>query len=77
MDSRNGGWQPIATAPKDGRSALIAEFCFGRWLVLEAVYNSRKRHWYAPGDTGDDEFSQPYDPSHWMPLPPAPEPSNG
>lgn len=61
-----GEWQPIETAPRDGREILI-------WTksreVEKAVYLSRKDAWVSP----DGGYG--YEPSHWMPLPTPPESS--
>jgi hypothetical protein len=70
------GWMTIETAPKDGRSVLIAENIGTRWCVAEGhyvrKYRQRKGTWYGVRDYGDDEFSQPYKPTHWQPLPKPP-----
>lgn len=67
--ARYGGaaWQPIETAPKDGTSVLLRghgdhRIADGYWL--KAAYN------------GNGAWVWPYvhrEPTHWMPLPPAPQ----
>jgi len=71
-------WQPIETAPRDGRTIL----CFwpgfdesqisaggaivgvARWMRPGAGYIE---HWCHEGEW------TPWDPTHWMPLPEAPQ----
>jgi hypothetical protein len=61
-------WRPIETAPKDGSSILAI------WRWGDNPDNGAETHmvvrwcgwWDAQG------FTQP-EPTHWMPLPPAPE----
>jgi hypothetical protein len=78
-------WQPIETAPRDGRNLLLwlerkeyrpAFCCIGRWVCMNvhhrvsSVYlctESCARSWET-GYHGDP-------PTHWMPLPNPPEPS--
>ncbi len=72
------GWQPIETAPRDGRRVLVygVQFrrrCFGVGYYFKGV----------PGD-GEGWIAQMFyteptddargsmEPSHWMPLPPPP-----
>ena len=72
-------WQPIETAPKvPHRTVIIAQQREGGyWIVCEAHYVKNARDidgklvsaWFGPGDYGDEEFSQPYRPSHWQPMP--------
>lgn len=66
----SSSWQPIATAPKDGT------FILAYWSEEEYPHEFVSRHdvveWmggcWCMSD-GDDVI----DPTHWMPLPPAPE----
>ncbi len=67
------GWQPIETAPKDGRSVIV--FCPGEDGIAVCYWSTSI--WVTPGawicelnrsDTGR------YEPSHWMPLPAPPNP---
>ena len=72
------GWQPIDTAPKDGKTILAAH--------KHAIFTV---YWEAEGDTDTDEPGwcdgdmnryeelTTYNPTHWMPLPapPAGQPS--
>lgn len=66
-------WQPIETAPKDNAILL---YCPG-------TYQARKifmAKWHQPGNASNPGFWAPYDgikarlanPTHWMPLPEAP-----
>lgn len=73
------GWRPISDAPKDGTHVLIAQRRgdSDKWSVLEGHFVKRSRRsrngtWYGTGDYGEEEFSQQYEPTHWMPLPAAP-----
>lgn len=55
-------WQPIDTAPRDGR-----------WLLL-GMFGERKPHigaWF-DGQWEKDGEGLPLDPDVWMPLPEAP-----
>ena len=68
------GWQPIATAPKDGRDFLV-------WNRENRV---RKARWYERSSSdlgislyegdGVNSFKGGIQPTHWMPLPAPPEP---
>lgn len=68
------GWQPIETAPKDGRDFLV-------WNRENRV---RKARWYERSSSdlgislyegdGVNSFKGGIQPTHWMPLPAPPEP---
>ena len=66
-------WQPIETAPKDGRDVLL-------WYPLEGLSDTFERvlpaHWAHENWVFQGRafrgYSQAYQPTHWMPLPPAP-----
>lgn len=73
------GWQPIATAPKDGRWVLLSggriEYGWDRETKPPAVVGQAVNGgedgwqfaWYDSGYYGEYE-----DPTHWMPLPAPP-----
>jgi len=62
-------WQPIDTAPKDGTPILgfIPSYYQGKGGMVVAVWMdfSDRPGWYS-------EISSVHEPTHWMPLPPAP-----
>ena len=65
-------WQPIETAPKDGRWVLV---CGGNWRVIMAWYalNPRiDRAYWKVSDEWDDYELADDQPTHWMPLPEPP-----
>ena len=79
------GWQPIASAPKDGTAFLGARFERDEWFgkvwwqpEFDAFIDSCQLMTMAPGWTFEDGSSQhlhsPGVPNvtHWMPLPPPP-----
>ena len=59
-------WQPIETAPDDGRFVLL-----GRRTITPYIGR------YDTIDGWVDTHGNYRDPSHWMPLPAAPEPPHG
>jgi len=63
-------WKPIESAPKDGRSILLAKA--GVW-VGEGYWSDYDDTWREPNNNGTDEWGWPLEPTHWMPLPPPPE----
>ncbi len=78
------GWRPIETAPKDGTEILLSngdDVSQGHWLY-EAPYIRERRD--ADGRYIDQDESDGFEgwidwlggmnpePTHWMPLPPAP-----
>ncbi len=76
---RTPDWQPIETAPKDGRRLLVfaTEFKHGYYGCCRWVSYSDK----SSGWSGSSFLSVPegawttfLQPSHWMPLPAPPEP---
>jgi hypothetical protein len=85
--AKGDGWQPIETAPKDGTPVLIArvEYTEGKSpevaevdvgaYLYDAGMNTpdgyEPAYWYWASDNGSIE-----EPTHWMPLPPAPQPTN-
>jgi|GEM_PF-3018392 len=86
-----GQWQPIDTAPKDGRTVLLGYFnAHDKWRTLRAQWMTQEEidEWedpdsFAPGwfetsvEADDAPSCWPTSPTHWMPLPPAPEKENG
>jgi len=68
-------WQPIETAPKDGRRILLGRegWCeVGRWaLDYECRQNADPGAW-----SDDHDYGGPEDdswPTHWTPLPEPPK----
>lgn len=80
------GWQPIETAPKDGRSILTVVATFkdcvpsvSQWVTFEG-----ESRWGLDPEVfcEDDHFREHwsatrYDPTHWMPLPLPPPSAKG
>jgi hypothetical protein len=80
------GWQPIATAPKDGTEILIAggrvhlgsdDMDDGKGHkhkgVSLALWNERAGgYWYQPGTETTSHGGNSFEPTHWMPLPQPP-----
>ena len=80
-------WQPIETAPKDGRAILIYEPT-GRYGNLQSDYQAERNgprvkfddyrfaigYWrpYGSGGWGNRNCSD-VNPTHWMPLPEPPK----
>ena len=86
-NQRQGEWQPIETAPKDGRVLLLGYFnSHGKWRSLRGEWVSREdidENWEDPetGTPGWYENSVENDdipnlwyttPAYWMPLPEPP-----
>lgn len=59
-------WQPIESAPKDGRGILICKVPCDHWSGMFVA------HWDEWGEWAfaSDRFVR--NPTHWMPLPPSP-----
>lgn len=73
------GWQPIATAPKDGTPIIIHT---EGGLIGEARWQgegSDEGWWWAGTDPGDYHSSriEEYEVAHWMPLPAPPSAPTG
>ncbi|MDH0340655.1 hypothetical protein [Chromobacterium haemolyticum] len=80
-------WQPIGTAPADGRTILLDYFnSHGNWRTLRGQWVTKERineewedadffeaGWYETSVEADDAPSfWPTKPTHWQPLPAAP-----
>ena len=66
-------WQPIETAPRDGRLLLCASMTnqlHGYYDRAVLRYISELQGWSCPGLSG-------LSPTHWQPLPAPPETKNG
>ncbi|SIO58297.1 hypothetical protein [Paraburkholderia phenazinium] len=81
-------WQPIETAPKTGRTLLLGyPNVLGKWRTVRGQWISEahiaenweepddaEAGWYETSAEADDVPNcWPITPTHWMPLPPAPE----
>ena len=66
------GWEPIATAPKDGRNILLADFEISDGEAMASGGWDRKnaQWWSWAGQTASGPVIRP---THWMPLPAPPE----
>lgn len=60
-------WRPIETAPRDGTRILLHRAGQGRWSTFVGAWSDHDRFWH-------DANSLFRDPTHWMPLPAAPQP---
>lgn len=58
---RSAGWQPIDTAPKDGRKVLCGRAAVRPYIGL---WDSGNSEWIESGG-----YALARDPTHWMPLP--------
>src|SRR5690606_4479990 len=77
--AREGGWQPIETAPKDGTRVLL---WFG-WHDLPVVGDFRYGRWWSVHSLGGnlshtngmdwEEEEEVMKPAYWRPLPPPPD----
>lgn len=65
-------WMPIESAPKDGTEILL--YWQGHMLAFDVGYWSTDIGFEAWRDSGGVKFYT--DPTHWMPLPAAPEANN-
>ena len=61
----NGQWQPSETAPNDEALLVWADHSF-----VVGHYNTALKRWIAYDERGLRNVT------HWMPLPPRPEPTN-
>lgn len=73
-----GGWLDIASAPKGGRSVIIAQNVSGRWIICEAYHDGsrRKEPWLRVNTCVRDEFYDTFSPTHWQALPAPPSSEN-
>lgn len=63
-------WQPIETAPKDGRGVLVSN---GQ-AVGEATFFAEYDGWWWAGSCPTDYCDFQVDnPTHWMPIPDPPK----
>lgn len=85
-------WQPIETAPKDGRTLLLGypNAC-GKWRTVRGQWMTQNyidEYWEDPDDVEPGWFETPenaedppncwgIDPTHWMPMPAAPTSDKG
>ncbi len=63
-------WQPIETAPKDGRYIIIYGGYSGRTVTMARWQEMQRKNSRWQISSG---HPVPRDPTHWMPLPQAPE----
>jgi hypothetical protein len=79
-------WKPIETAPKDGTPFLTFSADAARDPSVSALGTKGTpvlaMAWVMGDPSPIDEHGDwrdinCYEPTHWMPLPPAPEPANG
>lgn len=61
-------WQPIATAPKNGKHVLLSFVGAEEKEACVCWFDKRKKEWRW-SHSEDGEYGQP---THWMALPPPP-----
>jgi hypothetical protein len=65
-------WQPIESAPKDGKWVLL---WWPYWSSLPVIGLWLHGHWYSDSAVSDSEGNQ--NPTHWHPLPAPPADAKG
>lgn len=74
MTPQGEGWQPIETAPRDGKDRIDL-FDMARGLRAPDCYFHRKAGRWMSKHYDREGFSVlrlPFQPTHWMPLPTPP-----
>ena len=66
------GWQPIETAPRDGRYIIIGTTCPGYKGQVFFDWFYEGGEWGDESDIAEDILRQDEFVSHWMPLPEPP-----
>lgn len=66
------GWQPIETAPEDGTIILAYRAANPVAVHTFIFWDCHEEQWCGRG-ANDELLLVKYQPTHWMPLPPAPE----
>lgn len=66
-------WQPIETAPKDGRQFLMVRFGWEAQPTYNVVYFDEEHPNYPWAIQDSDTAYHPDFPTHWMPLPEPPQ----
>lgn len=61
-------WQPIETAPKNGRDLIL---WFPKIKRVQACAWKSPNGYYAAAWSADGQWI-PYEPTHWMPMPDPP-----
>ena len=67
-----GGWRDIGSAPRDWDDVLVfspEHECFNCGGVFSAFYGTDRRGWFTHGPSEAMRLN----PTHWLPLPPAPK----
>lgn len=62
-----GEWQPIETAPKDGRLVLLADFDDPRKPKVVGYWDWQFNDWRVKWDMS--RFEDGYDATHWAHMP--------
>jgi hypothetical protein len=73
IDALGVEWRPIETAPRDGRSIILAsadKVTFGKWLDNNQTRWPREG-WITPDGQWGPKATKPA--THWRPLPPPPD----
>ena len=76
-------WQPIETAPKDGRWILLyannrqfekyrCSIAVAKWHTWNG-YGADEIGWYVSDENCHEFTREVHDPTHWMPLPEPPQ----
>jgi hypothetical protein len=75
MSAATHGWQPIETAPRDGREIILGSVygftCAGFWSDTPNYWSDYG--WFEESDRAAcDATRKPFAPTHWQPLPEPP-----
>lgn len=78
LSGSNAGWQPMDSAPKDGTVILAVSNDAQRPRVIATWWHDGWWRSYKPTlDKFETENPFRWFPTHWMPLPTAPQPTGG
>lgn len=64
-------WHPIGSAPKDGKKIdVYCIACHGRWC--DVLWDEVGEQWVKTSRDHDEFIPLPFEPTHWMRVPPPP-----
>jgi hypothetical protein len=73
-NTRASGWLPIETAPRDGTDVdLWIKFEDIQMRLIDCWWCPDAQSWYHPDMCGEPSKLDDCTPTHWMPIPKAPE----